>query len=123
MWARGEKRSADRRGIRPALHRRRVLEQAALRKPYPAPSRVAKRAPETEVSRLQSPSKVSFRPHPGPVFPVPPAVLSLEQVLGNVDRLDGQHLWVLGILDVQEGDWVLMDESGSLTLEIDLDVA
>jgi hypothetical protein len=30
---------------------------------------------------------------------------------------------VLGILDVQEGDGVLMDEFGSLTLEIDLDAA
>jgi hypothetical protein len=66
---------------------------------------------------------MAFQPHSTKVFEVPPKVLSLERVLLDVDALDGCHLWVLGILCAEEGNWELQDGAQRLRLDVGHELA
>jgi hypothetical protein len=55
---------------------------------------------------------------PRRVFEVPPTVLSLEQVLNDLDLLDGKRIWVLGILSAEAEKWELTEGTHKLRLDV-----
>jgi hypothetical protein len=74
-------------------------------------------------SRKALAKSMAFRPHTASVFEVPQRVLPLERVFSDLNSLDGCHVWVLGILHAEEGEWQLQESAQRLDLDVGPEVA